>query len=135
MEYHWDPDAKWARSALADKYLPMKLKGAEAKMVSTEGDTDRWEIRFLVSQPGSSVEIVALLRDRIAAHTAMGGMYKPISHMRGVPVLNAAKQNDSKIGWKFTDDQGRDWSGIGVVESAPDDKNKFIATLKIARQI
>jgi len=134
MEYRWDPDAKWARSAMADKYLPAKLKGAEAKIISTEGDTDHWETEFLVSQPGSSVEIVALLRQRIAAHTASGGMYKPVSHMRGAPVLSTASANDSKIRWKFTDDQGRDWSGLGLVEPAPDDKSKFIATLKIARQ-
>src|SRR5262249_49165703 len=64
MEYRWDPDAKWARGALADKYLPMKLKGADAKIISTEGDADRWETRFLVSQPKTSVDIVALLRER-----------------------------------------------------------------------
>ena len=134
MEYRWDPGAKWARSSMADKYLPAKLKGAEAKIISYEGDTDRWETKFLVSQPRSSVEIVALLRERIAAHTAVGGMYKPLSHMRGAPVLSAASANGSKIRWKFTDDQGRGWSGVGGVEPAPDDKIKFIATLKIARQ-
>ena len=134
MEYRWDPDSKWAASAMADKYLPPKLKGAEAKIISYEGDTDRWETKFLVSQPRSSVEILALLRERIAAHTASGGMYKPVSHMRGAPVLSGASANDSKIRWKFTDDEGRNWSGLCLVEPAPDDKNKFIATLKIARQ-
>jgi putative intracellular protease/amidase len=144
MEYRWDPDAKWARSGMADKYLPHfptrlasgtgALKGWQAKLVSTEGDTDRWETTFLVSQPESSVEIVALLRERIAAHTAMSGMNKRLSHMRGAPVLSTASANVSKIQWKFTDDQGHAWSGIGVVDPAPEDQNKFIATLKIARQ-
>jgi putative intracellular protease/amidase len=133
MEYPWDPDAKWARSALADKYLPAKLKGAEAKIISTEGDTDRWETKFLVSQPSSSVEIVALLRERIAAHTALGGMYKPVSHMRGAPTFEQARTDDSEIRWKFTDDQGRNWSGLGIVEAAPDNKDQFIATLRLAR--
>ena len=134
MEYRWDPDGRWARAALADRYLPGKLKGAEARILSYEGDTDRWETRFLVSQPGSSVEILALLRDRIAAHTATGGMRKPVSHLRGAPTFEQARSSDSKIRWRFTDDQGRGWSGIGLVEPAPDDKSKFIATLKIARQ-
>ena len=133
MEYRWDPEGKWARAALADKYLPGKLKGAEAKIISYEGDTDRWETRFLVSQPTSSVEIITLLRERIAAHTAMGGMYKPVSHMRTAPALQQARSNDSEIRWKFTDDQGRAWSGIASVEPARDEKDKFVATLKIAR--
>ena len=86
-----------------------------------------------MSQPTSSVEILALLRERIAAHAAMGGMYKPVSHMRGAPVLSAASANESRIRWKFIDDQGRGWSGLGLVEPAPADKNKFIVALKIAR--
>jgi len=134
VEYRWDPDGKWARASLADKYLPAKLKGAEAKIVSYEGDTDRWETKFLLSQPASSAEIVALLRERIAAHDAPGGMYKRVSHMRGVPIFEEARANDSEIRWKFTDDQGRGWSGLGLVEPALEDKNKFIVTLKIARQ-
>src|SRR5438105_4615193 len=50
MEYRWDPDARWARGALADRYLPdglaggsAKIKGAQTKLISTEGDADRWE--------------------------------------------------------------------------------------------
>jgi len=140
MEYHWDTEQKWARAALADKYLPdglagsrPKLKGAEAKMISTEGDTDRWETKLLVSAPNSAAEIIALLRERIAASTARSGMFKPISHMRGAPTLSPAGANDSEIRWRFTDDQGRDWSGLGLVEPAPDEKAKFIVTLKLAR--
>jgi hypothetical protein len=61
-------------------------------------------------------------------------MYKRVSHLRGAPTFEQARANDSEIRWKFTDDLGRRWSGLGLVESAPEDKNKFIVTLKIARQ-
>jgi len=130
MEYRWDPDAKWARGAMADKYLP-RIKGAQDKMISTEGDADRWETKILMSEPNSSAEIVNLARKRIAAYTAVGGMSTRISHMRGMPSLSPG--NGSEIRWKFTDDQGRGWSGVGVVEPAPDEKGKFVLTLKIAR--
>jgi putative intracellular protease/amidase len=140
MEYHWDAEAQWARAALADKYLPdglayakPKLRGAEAKLISTEGDTDRWETKLLVSTPGSTAEIIALLRTRIAANTASSGMFKPISHMRGAPTLSPAGANDSEVRWKFTDDLGRDWSGLGLIEPAPEEKGQFIVTLKLAR--
>src|SRR5207248_621771 len=39
MEYQWDPDSKFARAALADKYFP-DVHGLDAKVLSTEGDAD-----------------------------------------------------------------------------------------------
>ena len=138
MEYRWDPDSKYARAALADRYLPdgladgkARIKGAQAKMISTDGDTDRWETKVLISEPASSAEIMNLMRKRIAANTAAAGMFTPISHMRGAPRLDQGTPNE--IRWKFTDDQGRAWSGLGIVEPAPDEKGKFILTLKLTR--
>ena len=140
MEYRWEPDSKWARGALADRYLPdglafgkAKLKGAQAKMISTEGATDHWETKILVSEPDSSAKLMELLRERIASNTVVWGMSNRISHVRGAPSLSPGGANDSKIRWKFTDDQGRSWSGLGIVEPAPNDKGKFLVTLKLSR--
>ena len=136
MEYRWDPDAKWARGALADKYLPWLgsasgLKGAQAKLISTAGDIDRWEQKLLVSEPNSAAGIIDLLRQRIATHSGMGGMSNRISHIKTGPTFDGGGK-DSELRWKFTDDQGRKWNGLGTVESA-DDKTKFVTTLKLAR--
>src|SRR5262249_18531837 len=56
IEYRWDTDRPWARGAMADRFLPdglahgrPKLKGAQAIMISTEGDANRWETKILVS--------------------------------------------------------------------------------------
>src|SRR5262245_54515785 len=140
MEYRWEPDSRWARGALADRYLPdglafgkAKLKGAQAKMISTEGATDHWETKILVSEPDSSAKLMELLRERIASNTVVWGMSNRISHVRGAPSLSPGGANDSKIRWKFTDDQGRSWSGLGIVEPAPNDKGKFLVTLKLSR--
>jgi len=129
MEYRWDPDAKWARGAMADKYLPYGLKG---KLISTEGDIDRWERKLLMSEPNSTAGIIDLLRQRIATNSGMGGMSNPISHIKTGPTFDRGGK-DSELRWKFTDDQGRKWNGLGTVEPAPDDKEKFIVTLKLAR--
>jgi len=51
--------------------------------------------------------------------------------MRGKPTLSPAA-NDSTVRWKFTDDQGRGWSGLALVEAAPEGKDQFIVTLKLA---
>ena len=141
MEYRWDPTSQYARASMADRFLPdglaygkPKLKGLEATMISTAGDTDRWEAKVLVSEPHSSAEILDLMRSRIAANTAKGGMFKPVPHIRGAVNVSPESAGDSRIKWTFTDDQGRGWDGFGLVEAAPDDKGKFIVTLRIARE-
>ena len=55
MEYRWDPHSKYARAASADRCLPdfSDVKGAKAKMISTEGYLDHWEIKALFSEPNS----------------------------------------------------------------------------------
>ena len=138
MEYHWDPDSKYARGALADRYLPdglafgnASLKGAQAQVLSTEGDTNHWETKILVSEPSSSAEITNLLRDRIGSNIASAGMSNRISHIRGKVSLNPASTDNSEIKWKVTDDQGRGWNG--VVEPATNDHDKFVVTLKLIR--
>lgn len=138
LEYRWEPEANYARGALADRYLPdglafgkAGLKGAQTRLLSTHGDTDHWEIKILVTKPNSSSEIIDLVRNRIAANKAAGGMSSRLSHLRGTPRFS--RGNGSEVRWEFTDDQGRDWSGIGVVEPAPNEKGGFILTLKLAR--
>src|SRR6266700_6601280 len=69
---------------------------------------------------------------RIATNSGMGGMSNPISHIKTGPTFDRGGK-DSELRWKFTDDQGRKWNGLGTVEPAPDDKEKFIVTLKLAR--
>ncbi len=135
MEYQWSVDAKYSRAAMADRYLPdglqygkANLKGAQAKMVSTEGDTNRWETGILVSDPKSAAEIVELLKNRIKSNT---------SHTRGSVAFSEPggkrSATSSDFRWKFTDDHGLGWQGAGIVEPSPEDKGKFILTLKLAR--
>ena len=132
MEYRWDPDAGWARGALADKYLPGGLRGANAKLIATEGGTDHWQLKLLMSEPNSAARIIDFLRQRIATGSGLGGMAKPVSHIKIGPTFEGGGK-DSELRWKFTDDEGRNWKGLGTVESAPDNKEKFIVTLTLAR--
>src|SRR5437764_7530566 len=41
IEYDWDPQGKFARAALADRYLP-NLTGFKWKVLSSSGDVNRW---------------------------------------------------------------------------------------------
>src|SRR5205085_11991767 len=68
MEYHWDPDSRFARAALADTYLP-HFHGVEAQALSTQGDTEHWEAKVLFCKPASASAILELLGKTIVAET------------------------------------------------------------------
>jgi len=140
MEYPWNPDSSWARAALADRLLPdglaygkARMKGLEAKLISTDGDRDKWEFKMLVSSPASNQAVAEIVRDRIGASTGSQGMFKPISHIKGSPTLSPKGGDGSNIKWTFTDDRGRNWVGTATVVAAPEAKDKSLVTLKLAR--
>ena len=127
MEYRWEPDSKFARAALADRYFP-EIHGIEADVLSTQGDVDHWEFKALFSKPDSAGAILDLLNKKVIA--AMQHTRGPVSVVSSDP--NGAAGN-SPISWKFTDEQGSNWIGSAMVEpaSAP---GKFVVTLKLMRQ-
>lgn len=125
LEYNWDPAAKFARAAYADRYLP-DFKEFDAETISVGGDTERWELKALVAKPASVAEITELTRKQLVSNTPHAG--SPVT------VTTRADGGDrSEIEWKFKDDEGRGWRGVGVVEPSPGRGRKFIITLKLAR--
>lgn len=135
MEYPWAPDGKWSRAALADLYLPpagaFARAGAQVSTLSTEGSADRWETRLLVSTPKTKEEVVAMLRRVVAAHTAPGGMYKKVTHIKTAPAFSTGA-SDSELRWTVTDDRGRPWAGTAAVAPATDGAG-LMATLDVRR--
>ncbi|MGH7651189.1 MAG: DJ-1/PfpI family protein [Gemmatimonadaceae bacterium] len=106
MEYAWNPATQFVRSTLADRFLPDglvfgkgRIQGATTKLISTEGTTDRWQAKLLVSEPRTDSEIIDILRKRIAATAARdvqsmeGG---PPAHPR--PVSFASGKRDAGSG-------------------------------------
>lgn len=127
MEYRWDPHSRYARAALADRYFPdfSDVKGVRAKIISTEGDLDHWEVRVLVSLPNSIEAIADLVNNRIALSTP---------HAKGAVTLNPVSANKSATNWTFTDDEGRGWNGEERIDPAPDQSGQFLLTVKLVRQ-
>ena len=126
MEYRWDPHSKYARAALADRYLPdfSDLKDVKGKILSTDGDLDHWEFKALVSEPNSIEAIADLLNHQITSNTP---------YAKGAVTVSLAGANNSAINWKFTDEEGRGWNGEGRIDSAPDHPGQFVVTLKLTR--
>ena len=138
IEYNWNPEGRWTRNMMADRFLPdglayaaPTLKGAKATMISTQGDSSRWEAKILVSDPSKPESIISLLRERITSSSGQGGMNNRISHLRSGPTF-VETGKPSEVRWKFTDDRGQAWSALGVVAPAPEGKDKFILTLSLS---
>jgi putative intracellular protease/amidase len=111
IEYNWDPEAKFARAAYADRYLP-NFQGLDGEILSVGGDTERWEVKALITKPASPSAIMEMIKKQIVADTP---------HKRSAVVVSAKSKTDSgseEIEWRFTDDQGRAWIGSGLAEAS-----------------
>jgi len=130
IEYDWDPDGKFVRAVLADRYLPdgsqflrPYLQGKDAELINHEGGTDHWEVSLLVSEPKSAAELIDVMGKRVKANTP---------HIRGAVALGepTSSAGSSQIKWTFTDEKGVGWRGFAV--ASPAEKGKFVLNVKLA---
>lgn len=126
LEYNWDPQGRFARAAFADRYLPT-FTGFDGQTLSVSGDTERWDLRVLVSKPASIAEIVELTRKQLVANTPHAGSTVDVTTRR------AKNGEASELAWTFKDDESRRWNGEVSVLPSTDESGKFIVTLKLAR--
>lgn len=126
IEYNWDPDAKFARAAYADRYLP-NFQGLDGDIVSIGGDTEHWEVKALITKPVSLAEIIEAIKKQVVADTPHKGSAVVVS------LKGAANSDRQGIEWKFTDDQGRAWIGSGLAEVSKDKTGAFDVSVRLAR--
>jgi putative intracellular protease/amidase len=121
MEYKWEPESKYARAALADRYLP-DVEVFQGKMLAYHGDMDHWEARGSVWAPDTAAAIMELMGKQVEStrHTRSGAKLAP-------------RTADNELRWTFTDERGGNWSGSAVVQAAPDEKGQFIVTVRLLR--
>ena len=125
MEYRWDPNLRYARAALADRYIP-NFDSIHGTVLSTQGDTDSWKITALVDHPDNEREILRLTREELLARSP-----HTLGTVRLIEV--GASRNRNAVAWTFTDERGRHWHGMATLEAARDQPGKFLATLSISR--
>lgn len=119
IEYNWQPDADYARAALADRRLPRNLYRAfyaDAEPVSFQGNRENWEEKWLVSRHISTAEI-------------LGKIDSEWTSVKDWSKASTDKTNASR--WRLTDENGKTWRAEAVVENSAT-KEKFILTLKIS---
>jgi putative intracellular protease/amidase len=128
MEYNWDPESKYARAALADKYLRFAYDGVEADSLSREGGTDHWENKWLVKSEAPATEIMEIINKTLAANNP----YAPTT-VKWVRQDSGKAAEATRSLWKFTDENGKTWVGLASVQPVAGEKNKLLMSVKVAR--
>jgi putative intracellular protease/amidase len=127
MEYRWDPESKFARAALADRYLPDFPELRDATLLSYEGDADHWQVEALVSKPASPSALIELIGKKMSNPPHAQGSVKIDSQ----PTAGSGR---AAIGWKFRSDDGGVWTGSADAQPSDEQPGKVKVTVKLVRK-
>ncbi|MDT4953647.1 MAG: hypothetical protein QOJ02_1785 [Acidobacteriota bacterium] len=133
MEYNWDPDSKFVRAALADKYMrfnyDVKVADGGWKPLSREGSLNQWENKWAVKSEASPTEIIESVNSTIANNKTYGGQAGVKWTRADGDSTKAANQSL----WRFTDEKGATWNGVVSIEPVAGERNQFTLSVKVAR--
>lgn len=133
MEYNWDPESKFVRAALADKYMrfnfDVKVVDGGWIPLSREGSRDQWENKWSVVTESSAADVLESVNSTIAANKTYGGSSAiKWSRLEGTSIPGRAEST-----WNFSDEKGGNWNGLVRVEPVANEKNRFTLSVKINR--
>ena len=131
MEYNWDPESKYVRAMLADKYLrfnyDVKVLEGGWRPLSRADSVDNWENTWAVKTESTGSEFLEQINKSIAANKTYG---PPIAKWTRTNMEQA--RNTLQSWWTFTDEKGTAWSG--VVQVVPgDEKNAYTLSVKVTK--
>ncbi|MEA2175844.1 MAG: hypothetical protein QOD00_3436 [Blastocatellia bacterium] len=133
MEYNWDPESKFVRAALADKYMrfnyDVKVIDGGWQPLSRTGTTDQWENRWAVATETPAAEVLDSVNKTIENNKTYGAP----SAIKWVRTDKASHKGVTQSSWRFTDEKGANWSSIVRVEPVAGDAHRFTLSVKIAR--
>jgi putative intracellular protease/amidase len=133
MEYNWDPESKFVRAALADKYMrfdyDVKVVEGGWRPLSRVGDLDHWENTWSVTTNTTAAELFESINNSITSNRVYG---EP-TQIKWTRLDKQASKNELQSLWQFTDEKGSMWKGIVSVEPINGEQNRYILSVKIAR--
>jgi putative intracellular protease/amidase len=133
MEYDWDPESKFVRAALADKYLKfdydVKVLDGGWRPVGRDGDNDHWENTWSVTTNTSAAELFESVNKSIATNKTYG---EP-SRIKWTRLAGQPTRSGLQSLWQFTDEKGATWKGVVSVEPISGEQNRFTLSVKVAR--
>lgn len=132
MEYNWDPESKFVRAALADKYLrfnyDVKVREGGWRPLGREGNSDHWENTWAVIPETSATELMESVNNSIATSKTYG---PPAA--KWTRVETSENKNALQSLWQFTDEKGGAWKGVVLIEPVAGEQNRFTLRVRIAR--
>jgi putative intracellular protease/amidase len=133
MEYNWDPDSKFVRAMLADKYLrfnyDVKVVEGGWRPLSRSGSIDNWENTWAVTTESSATDLLNTINNSIAANKTYGPPAAKWTRVDMEPAKNALQS-----WWTFTDEKGAAWNGVVHVTPVSDQKNHYTLSVKVERK-
>jgi len=133
MEYNWDPDSKFVRAMLADKYLRFNydVKVAEGgwRPLSRSGSVDNWENSWAVTTESTATDLLEAVNNSIASNRTYG---PPIA--KWTRVTADSSKNPLQTWWTFNDEKGGSWKGVVNVRPVAGQKNQYTLSVKVERK-
>ena len=133
MEYNWDPESKFVRAALADKYLrfnyDVKVLEGGWRPLGREGNSDHWENTWAVATDTSAAELLESINSTIVSNKTYG----PPTLIKWTRLGETPTRTSLQSRWQFTDEKGAVWNGFVQVEPVAGERNRFMLSVKIAR--
>jgi hypothetical protein len=126
MEYNWQPESKYTRAELADRYLPppWALPPGFREPISYEGGTDHWESKTIVQSDSSAAQVLEQINSFLLENA------KRLNWSR---VDSGGSKDTTKSVWKFIDEKGGVWNGLINVQPVVGERNKLTVTMRINR--
>jgi transcriptional regulator GlxA family with amidase domain len=129
MEYRWEPDVPYARASFADLHLRrlfgrrLRLDvpgGGESRLLSTEGGTDRWQVRWELATATPLADLEAALARLLADR----GRWTPRGAAAG---FGLARE------WTFTDAERRPWNAWVELQPLSRRRGEYAMSVRIER--
>jgi len=124
LEYDWNPKGEYVRAALADKYLRNTytfMRSFAREVISSKGGGEQWENKWKITTGASAAEVLTRLNENLATVDQWSRQ-------------DAVKANGTvKSLWQFTGNDGKTWRGVANVEAVPNEKNKLLVSVQVAR--
>ena len=124
LEYDWRPDSDFARAAFADRLMPDHdlPDGVSLQLVSTRGDRDQWEARYLVEGDLSASKVFAEINGQLEKHDTWS------------KIGSSESNGTARTNWNFIDKKGDAWSCETILESAPAGGSGPVLAYRIQRR-
>jgi putative intracellular protease/amidase len=133
MEYNWDPESKYARAALADKYMPNRydIQSVTKSWVPVDrsGGVDRWESKWSIASEASPADVL----EHIEAAFSHSDYFPRVRNIKWVKQSEKKSSEGARSLWTFDDEQGKPWNGVASIEPIAGEKNAYLVSVKVYR--